>query len=327
MIDLAHLERIRLSPRPWLQRLVGTMYLTPNYRLPGRSTRIVLEGREHLPRERGAILVMNHTDRYNYWPLQYQMWREGLGFTATWVKGKYYEHPAMAWFMDAANNIPMPSRGYVLTKDFQQAAGRVPSDAEYAALKRLSEGQLDEDGARSEGGEAVARLLDRRWEDAPSGRWADSFEGRFAAMMRKVLALNEAALAKGLHVLIFPQGTRSVRLTPGHVGAAQVVLYTGAAVVPIGCSGSDRLYPGNSPWSRGGTVTYRIGRPLTPEGELRRFHIDDPFVPFTRSAERHEPVFRALTDELMQRINGLVDEPYRFVEGTQPVERGARRFV
>src|SRR5580658_4005247 len=179
MIDQARLDAIRLSPRPIVQRLVGALMLGPNYRFPLRPTRIVLEGREHLPRHGGAVLVMNHTDRYNYWPFQYQLHKEGLGYTATWVKGKYYENPLMARFMDAANNIPVPSRGYLITKDFQARLGRTPDEQEYAALRRLCDGQLDGVQAAAAGGPAVAELIG-------DGRWQKDLAARFRAMMARV---------------------------------------------------------------------------------------------------------------------------------------------
>src|SRR5579883_350089 len=203
MIDLRRLERIELHPKPLLQRLIARLLLTPNYRQPWSPTKIVVEGIERVPSGGGAILVMNHTDRYNYWPFQYALCRDGRGYTATWVKGKYYENAFLGWFMDATNNIPIPSRGYVLTKDFQRAIGRVPTDAEYAALKALTDGApgaIDERAAIEAGGEAVARLIDSPVADGE--RWLASFERRFEAMMARVVELNRQALALGLHLLI-----------------------------------------------------------------------------------------------------------------------------
>jgi 1-acyl-sn-glycerol-3-phosphate acyltransferase len=326
MIDLARLNAISLRPKPRLQRLIGALLLGPNYNLPGRRTRIVVEGRERIPPGGGAILVMNHTDRYNYWPLQYAMWRERVGFTATWVKGKYYENRLLGWFMDAANNIPIPSKGYVLTKDFAGAMGRLPDEREYGALKRLADGEADEERTRVDGGERVRAFLSRPWPDAPSARWVDSLAARFDAMMARVVALNHEALAIGLYLLVFPQGTRSRRLTAGHTGAAQVAAHTGAPVIPIGCNGSDRCYPGNSPWSRGGTIVYRVGEPLTADGELAPFAVPEPFTPFTASAEKWNERFRAATDLMMQRINALLDPEYQFSDENE-LEKGARRFV
>jgi 1-acyl-sn-glycerol-3-phosphate acyltransferase len=330
MIDQARLDAIHLHAGPLGQRIFGQLVLRPNYAFPGRRTRIVLEGAEHVPPGGGAVFVMNHTDRYNYWPFQFELWRRGLGFTATWVKGKYFENALLAWFMDACNNIPLPSRGYVLSKDFQLAMKRPPTDREYAILKQLGDGVIDDDAARAQGGAELAAFLARPWPDAPSGRYADSLAIRFDRMMRRVVEICDDGLRQGLNLLIFPQGTRSKRLSRGHTGAAQVILHSRATAIPVGCSGSDRLYPGSSPLSRGGTVTYRIGRPLTVDGDLARFAIDAPFTPFTASAERHERSFRALTDTLMDRINELVDPEYQYGDepaGSAGSTTGAQRFL
>ena len=89
MLDLPRLKRIRLMKRPIGQVFFGHTVLTPNYnRFPGIDIRV--EGMEKIPNE-PVIYAMNHTDRYNYWPFQYQLYRERLGHTATWVKGKYYD--------------------------------------------------------------------------------------------------------------------------------------------------------------------------------------------------------------------------------------------
>ncbi|MEO1175515.1 MAG: 1-acyl-sn-glycerol-3-phosphate acyltransferase, partial [Myxococcota bacterium] len=105
-----------------------------------RKTEIEVEGLDNLP-DRSVVLAMNHTDRYNYWPFQYQMYRFGVPrFTATWVKGKYYENAMMSWFMMSMNTIPVPSRGYIIAARFQEAIGRAPSNDEYRLLRDLVDG-------------------------------------------------------------------------------------------------------------------------------------------------------------------------------------------
>ena len=108
MLKPEDLDRVRLSAKPLGQRLVANLMLSWDYRVPKR-TEIILEGTQHIPETGGAFLAMNHTDRYNYWPLQYRMYRLGLPFTASWVKGKYFESRALARFLQATNNIPLPS--------------------------------------------------------------------------------------------------------------------------------------------------------------------------------------------------------------------------
>ncbi len=323
MIDQQRLERIHLDPKPWFQRVIATFMLMPNYNNPFGRTRIILEGEENIPRKTGCIFVMNHTDRYNYWPFQYKLYRRKLGFTATWVKGKYYENNAMGWFMDTANNIPLPSKGYVLTKDFQAKSGRKPTDEEYAALKRHTDGVIDRAEAEKQGGDGVRAFLAKDW---PEGDYALDLETRFRAMMLRVVEICREGMDKGLHLLIFPQGTRSIRLTKGHTGAAQMAMYLKAPVVPVGCNGSDQCYRGNSPLSSGGTIIYRIGKPLTVDGDLKKFRIRDDFLPFTQSAEKHAKTFRKVTDLFMDRINDLLDPRYRFAEDVE-LETGANRFI
>lgn len=325
MIDQARLDKISLHTKPLGQRLVAWLMLTPNYYSPFTRTRIMLEGKKNLPPNGGAIFVMNHTDRYNYWPFQYQLWREGLGFTATWVKGKYYENEWLGRFMDLTNNIPVPSKGYVFSKDFKETMQRVPSDAEYAALKAYLDGKTDRAAAEQAGGDGVKQFLAHPWPDSPSNEYRESLERRFKRMMQRVVDINVDGLKKGLNLLIFPQGTRSLRLTKGHTGAAQMILYTKAPVIPVGCNGSDKAYPGNSPFSSGGRIVYRIGKPLRPDVELAPFAVNEPFVPFTGEAERFQPQFRKVTDYLMDRVNELLDPPYRY--GDANLETGAKRFL
>lgn len=325
MINLERLNRIHLHPRPLGQKIVATLFLMPNYNWPGKRTEIILEGRENIPPNGGAIFIMNHTDRYNYWPFQYKLWREGFGFTATWVKGKYYENDAIGWFMDKTNNIPLPSKGYVFARDFKDGMGRVPTDGEYTALKAYLDGKQSKDEAIAAGGNGVAKFLALAWPDG-DGDYAKSLETRFRKMMERVVEINMAGLRAGLNLLIFPQGTRSRRLTKGLTGAAQMILFSQAPVIPVGCNGSDAAYPANSPWSQGGRLVYRIGKPLHADRELAPWRIDEPFVPFTEGAGKFQKQFRGVTDYLMDRINELLDPEYRYGNGDEG-EKGAKRFL
>ncbi|HJN76135.1 MAG TPA: lysophospholipid acyltransferase family protein [Myxococcota bacterium] len=297
---LARLERTELSERPVGQLLVGQLGLRFDYAFP-RRTEIVLEGYDKLPQDRGVFIAMNHTDRFNYWPLQWRMCQLGGRFTATWVKGKYFENPLLAWFLSSTNNIPLPSRGYLVATRLRRELGRDASPEEYRALRdRLDAGE------------------------------ADDLEGQFQALMREVARLNRSALHdKRLHLLVFPQGTRSRRLSRGHIGLAQFAQHLGAPIVPVGCSGSDLCYPGNSPFSKGGRIVYRFGEPLEVDGpELAPHRVREDFVPLSREAgQLHAQPFRAITDIVMERIDGLVDTQYRFADGEGGGEEGVGRFL
>lgn len=312
MIDLHRLRKLKLHRTPPGQLLMAEGLLRWDYALP-RRTEIAIEGLAQLPRDRQVFLAMNHTDRYNYWPFQYALHRRGLPYTATWVKGKYYDHPLMARFMDATNNIPLPSRGYVLVAEFRKAYGRKPQDGEYRFLRDLVDGAIDAAAADLRAQSAdVQAFVRARGGDAQG--FVRQFEAAFEPLIDEVIRLNRQAICElGLNVLVFPQGTRALRLSRGHTGLVQMAMHLGAAIVPVGCNGSDRVYPGNSPLAKGGRIVYRIGKPLEPGGpELGPHRVTAAFKPLTRAAgEHHGPQFRAATDAVMAAINALLDEPYR----------------
>lgn len=315
-IDVDLMRGIRLSAVPKFQIFVGHTFLRVVFNFP-KKTEIVIEGLENIPRE-PVFYAMNHTDKYNYWPFQYQLWKKMARYTATWVKGKYFESKLLSLFLVATNNIPLPSRGYVISTEFRRAVKRPPDAAEYRVLRDLADGvRADAAGAS----DAVKRFLD----DGGLAR----FEESFRQMMKAVVQITGDAIERlKLDVIVFPQGTRSIRLSKGHTGLAQVSQSLGTTIVPIGCSGSDKLYPGGSPWPKGGRVVYRIGTPLPVDGpDLAPFRVREPFQPLVPEANKaHGAKFRAITDLVMARINGLVDPPYQFVEnaasdGVKEMER------
>ncbi len=326
MITEQQLRRLNPRQRPFFHWLVQAL-------LAGNLKRvtIAMEDQAYIPRDRAVIFAMNHTDRFNYIPLMVHLWR-GYRSIAQWVKGKYYQNAIMTKILDAANNIPVPSRGYVITKDFQQVMRRRLETAEYRLLRAFVDGKQ----SANEFYAAASETL-RQYISTPHGNFNPStqpynhyIQTCYQKFMRMVAALSTATLReRNINLLIFPEGTRSTRLTPGHPGIAQIALKTGVPVIPVGCNGSDKLYPGSSPFARPGTVTYRIGEPLTLDGALAPFAISDPFEPFTPEAEaRYGDTFQAATDLIMERINCLLDPEYQFAGDTHGVSGDSTtRFV
>lgn len=320
MLTLERLKKVRLHRRSLGQRVMANMALMWDYRLP-RRTRIILEGLENLP-DSPVIFAMNHTDRYNYWPFQYATYRKGLPMTCTWVKGKYYENPAMGWFMDHCNNIPVPSKGYLITVQMRQATGKVPEGESYRALRTLLDtGALPADASA----DVHAFLASQGGAEA----WRADVEDLYRQMMAAVVDLNRQALDMGCNIIIFPQGTRSIRLSKGRVGLAQLSQHLGATIVPVGCNGSDKVYPGGSPFAKGGKIVYRIGAPMgVDHPDLAAHRVTADFEPFTASADAHRPAFEAITAVVMDRINDLLDPEYQFGDDDESDGvRGAKRFV
>ena len=341
MLTLDMMQNIELTRVPWGQIATAAMFLMPNYNIPGRGVEIIIEDAERIPETGRVILAMNHTDRFNYWPLQYRLWRrEQSIFTATWVKGKYFNNPVMARFMAATNNIPTPSRGYLITADAANVLGRPPSGETYRLVRDAldapdrdlgelrstakQQGVLDEFDALIK---TPRDMLGRRFQPSREDYFL-AMHLLFAAMMDEFVSLNDRAFALGHKVIVFREGTRSLKLVKGRPGLAQMALKMGATVVPIGCNGSDDLYPGDSPVALPGRVVYRVGEPLTPQGALAEFQIDQNFTPFTQEAERaHGETFAAMTDVIMARLAELLDDRYLPGDGDTTEVQGAARFL
>lgn len=333
MLDIHRLERIPLSRYPLAQKLIANIGLWPNFRLPPKVD-IVFEYLERIP-SGSVIYAMNHTDRYNYFPFQFQMWKTLDRFTATWVKGKYYENALLGKFMELTNNLPTVSRGYLITRDFVSALNRTPTHAEYTALRNwvdeTAQGQPSETPLLC--AEISEKLLTGSRDvlgyafDPDKESYPEYINSIFRIMMELFVSLNQRALDLGLDLLIFPQGTRSIRLVPGHIGLAEMALRFQATVVPVGCSGSDLVYPGASPFAKGGRIVYRFGEPI-PYKDMAKFHLPEDFTPFNPQHEaQHKAKLQGFVDVVMERINELVDPQYQFGDAVEPVESGSDRFI
>lgn len=329
MLDLERLRKIKLARRPIGQVVVANTLLLADYHLPQR-TEIVFEGVENIPTDRSVIFAMNHTDRHNYWPFQYKMYRMGLPFTATWVKGKNYENPVVAWALDKCNNIPLPSRGFVIATEFRKANGRSPNEAEYRLMRNLVDRRTQMDAPRpGVDGASVTAFI--QTFGGSNEVFLERFDELFEAMIRESLRLSRVALQEeGNNLLVFPQGTRSIRLLRGRTGMMQAAWHLGHPIVPVGCNGSDKCYPGMSPFSKGGRVVYRIGKPLELDGpELSRFSVPADVLPLVRSAtEQYGDIYQAGIDVVMAHIDKLLDPPYQFAGDTsEDSAKGINRFV
>lgn len=83
--------------------------------------------------------------------------------------------------------------------------------------------------------------------------------------------LAQRILDEGHVLFVFPEGTRSPdgALQEARDGVALLALRTGAPIVPIGISGSDRVWPkGQRLPHPGGHVTVRVGPSFRPADEL-----------------------------------------------------------
>jgi 1-acyl-sn-glycerol-3-phosphate acyltransferase len=110
-----------------------------------------------------------------------------------------------------------------------------------------------------------------------------------------VLAKARRYLARGMSVMIFPEGTRSKdgQLLPFKAGAFKLAIDAGVPVLPIAISGSAQGMPKGSPWVRPSRLVVRILDPVPTAG----------LVPEAAAGSREEArALGRLRDDVRDRI-------------------------
>ncbi|GAA4913097.1 1-acyl-sn-glycerol-3-phosphate acyltransferase [Stackebrandtia albiflava] len=114
----------------------------------------------------------------------------------------------------------------------------------------------------------------------------------------QALGPSEQVLNEGRLFAIFPEGTRSTdgHLHKGKTGVARLALATGAPVIPIGLSGTDKVLPIGVTVPRMAKVEVRIGKPL----DFARYE----------GMQANRLTLRAVTDQIMDAIAELSGQEY-----------------
>ncbi len=169
-------------------------------------------------------------------------------------------------------------------------------------------------------------IVDRKYFGEKVTGDSDQQEFYHEQLLLRSGRLTHQALERGLSVIIFPDGTRTPTVGKGLEGTVHAAYHTGAEVIPIGCTGAERIYPeGAHPswWARKteayiqeGPPVYRIGKAVNLDEERARFREleerEGPSLLLSRiSKERHRDISQSGTHKLMRAINVLVDPALR----------------
>jgi len=305
MVDLEYMNNIKLRSIPYFQKFIGHLFLGPNYRIFS-NVDIQFENIERIPKDKNIIFAMNHTDRFNYWPFQYKLWKlKEYPYTTVWVKGKYYRNDTLAKLLNWCNLIPVPSMGYLIEEFFSKKFGRRIEKDEYRAIKDAIQANGESKHSITKRGVELAAQIEENF--------IEFITPYYESIMDRVAELSKIALLeKKLNLIIFPEGTRSTKLAEGRTGLAQLALNTGTTIVPVGCNNTDSIYPGTSPIAKSGHVIYRVGEPLSFDGKLKDLRINEEFKLFSAESRiQYKEKFDEVTRIVMENINNLVDKRYR----------------
>jgi len=270
------------------------------------SLKLRLEGIDLVP-DSPCIIATNHTHNYDFLPLRYLFYHHRRLLMSTWIKARAWQHPAMMHYLSNTGNVPLASRGYIISADFKSLIGRKPSDQEYRALRdHLDQGAAlpDEEVFQRLAGEKRAVL---GMDFNPSVRlYSDMMELCFDEFMEATLTVAERAVQFGHYQHLNPQGTRSSRLTQGKPGTIHIAARLGLPILPVAVLGMREAMPNQGLRSAGGEVVVRCGEAYTPNlAQLSSSY--RPF--FVEQASDQEVIDRELS-ALMQKINALCDERY-----------------
>jgi 1-acyl-sn-glycerol-3-phosphate acyltransferase len=321
MLDRAYFQSYRAIPSAGWHRSFGFVW-----ELIERvsRTQIRFEGLDAL--SGGPVLIAtNSTQKYDFLPLRAILHRHRMP-VVTLTKGKNYHQPVMAFLLERLGVVPIASRGYLLMVDFVSTLGRRPSEGEYRAIRDHLDHALPlpegESGRRLQ---STPRLLLGHRFDPNLERYRDLIRRIYSETMAHTLRLTRTAVEGGHHVQMYPEGTVSSRLGEGRIGAVQLAWALGLPIVPVGLNGCRGAFLGAAPLLRGGAISIRFGRPYRLPGDL----LPPDFIAFDAQHEaRHRLALRAATDELMSRLDALLDPELQRREGFAPDgTQGTRRFL
>ena len=141
------------------------------------------------------------------------------------------------------------------------------------------------------------KQLFRFWPLAYLIRSFGAFPVQRGQLDRQALRQAYQVLADGLALVVFPEGMRSRRgqLRPAFFGAALIASRSGAPILPVGISGTEKLERLYWLWRRP-QITVNIGRP---------FQLPPPGSKLTK-VELNE-----FTHSIMQHIAELLPQEYR----------------
>jgi 1-acyl-sn-glycerol-3-phosphate acyltransferase len=320
MIDLGYLARYRILPDRRWQRVVAATFMPIE---AATRTRLVLH--DFAAPVAPVLYASNSSQKYDFLTFRSAMWARDLPI-ATITKAKNYHVAWMRPVMEHTAVVPLASKGYVILRDATATLGRRPTEDEYRSLRD----HLDRDEALPDTAAFLTLrtrprdILGRPFDPATTYLRA-AWQGVYGALLGEALRLCREAIAGGHSIHIYPEGTVSSRLGRGRIGAMMFAQALGIPVVPVGISGAREAFHGGTPLLRGGTIDFRFGPAYTPD--LSALPAD--FRAFDPAHERRDrDVLQRATDDLMDRINGLLAPDYQRRDDHVPDgTRGTKRFL
>lgn len=289
-----------------------------------RSLNMVLEGDEHIPNE-SCIVATNHTHNYDFLPLRYLFYHQKGKSLATWIKARAWQGRLLIHYLSNTANVPLASRGYIISGDVKSLFHRKPSEEEYRALRdHLDQGVDLPEGEFFDRVQNEQRLIFDQPFNPSEQTYREALEACFIDFMDASLEVAQRVTDNGIFHHVNPQGSRSSRLTTGKPGVIHIAASLKIPILPVSIIGMRSAMPNQGLKSAGGTVTVRCGAPYLPELS----DLSEEYLPFRAMNQADEAVVQRELTHLMSKINDLCDEETCMSEGfVSDGKQGVARFL
>ena len=267
-----------------------------------------------------VIFAMNHCHYFDWTQSRLAIYLQQGVKTSTFVKTRAFQNRIEGGLMKTVGNIPIASRGYLISADFARLFDRTLDEQEYRHLRN----HIDHSTPLPQSSifqrlKSEARNILGVHFNPDEMSYQDAQQQCYTRAMHITLEHARTVLQRGHSLHIYPEGLYSSRLSQGRIGTVQMASALNALIVPCGFSGMNEHFGDRKflPSNRG-KMTLRFGEPYRIQRpELENFRA---FVP--AEEVRLRSVLEEETMNLMNQINDLLDPSYTW--GDDPTGDGLK---
>ena len=312
-----HASPLCMALTPFLSRMI--------FRFP-KKVELKASGIENIPNS-PCILASNHTHNFDFLPLRHVLYHQKNALASTWIKARAWSKPISNYFLSKTGNVPLASKGYIISIDFIETIGRRPTQTEYRHLRdHLDYNSTLPESEVFETLQNVSRLICGIKYEPSVTNYREALFMCYSKLLDATLAVAADSVENGHHQHINPQGTRSSRLTPGKSGVIHAAMALNIPILPTTIQGVLQSFPKQGMRNAGGTVKIHFGKPYEVRPRLKS-NLSPTYKPF-RSDPENELIFKDETQQLMSQLHELCDKEHGFLDGYRTNGKvGVDRFI
>ena len=304
IVDLKEMGDVNPLPNPFMWWLTARIFWFLQNVIGGIRVELVNFPKLNEP----VIFAMNHCHYFDWTQNRLALYLQKGLKTSTFVKTRAFQNRMEGRLMKTVGNIPIASRGYLISADFSQVHNRKLEEEEYRLLRdHIDKGTPLPDNPVFQRLQSIKRDILGVPFDPDAMSYREAQKTCYARAMATTMGHAATVIRNKQCLHIYPEGLYSSRLSQGRIGAVQMAAALDIPIVPCGFSGMNEHF-GNKKLlpSRRGKLSLRFGEPY----RIQRAELQD-FEAFKPDEEaRLRDVLEDETHNLMNKINNLLDPSY-----------------